>query len=564
MELKKRFSFLSYAVNGAGVGHVVRQLAVQRWLRRLCAVCGVKSEHWFLTTSEADALVFREGGAAFKLPSKSIVEDAGVDKLAYIALAKQWVWHSLSTLRPDVLLTDTFAEGSFGELPAALDLVRHTVLVQRPLNERFAQRPGYAALVRSYDRVIVPEHEDDEPDLRAALYGDDDGAHDDGRLRFVGPILRPERRALLPREAARAALGVAPGDRCVLVTGGGGGDDGIDALFDAVAALEHEGVHVVYGAGPLFRGRPRRGARRTFFVDHDLAEHAAAFDVAVTAAGFNTIHELLHFGVPLVVVPQEKIADDQAARAARYEARGALRTATVATVAVAVRALLADDDTRAALAQGATRAVPEGHGRDAALATLELLLPPSVSLALRRWCDDGVVDLVLDRAVGLSPAAEAASVRDVFALAAALAGHDDRAGLTSDDVRRANALVRETGSAPEVLSALCEQLRRKLMVTDAAVALRRLAKAAAGETNGLLEVLRALQPERHVDASKVIDAIEVTAGRLVLRGEGFVQLAARLRAARAPTARAVSHAGSANAARLLSAFDGSSHAGRPV
>jgi predicted glycosyltransferase len=549
MDVKKRLSFLSYAVNGAGLGHVVRQVALQKWLRRLCRAWGVKSEHWFLTTSEADSLVFREGFAAFKLPSKSIVEGAGIDKLAYLALAKQWVWHSVGLLRPDVLLVDTFAEGSFHELPAVLDLVRHRVLVQRPMKEDFVRRPGHAALLRAYDRVIVPEHEDDEPGLRALLDLDGD------RLAFVGPMVRVDRHGVFDRALARRRLGVPDGARCVLVTGGGGGDDGVGGLFDVVEAAlaDDPAAHIVYGAGPLYRGAPRHGARRTWFAGHDLAEHAAAFDVAVTAAGFNTIHELLLLGVPLVCVPQEKIADDQLARARRYAERGALVVANVGGVGATLRDLLVDDARRASVAAAAVAVMPENHARDAALAVLQTVWPPSHVAAAARLVTADVVarTSVLGDDLG-----------DVFDLALALAGHDDRAGLLPRDVDAALSLAAATMTKSAQLVAMADQLQRKFRVVKLGAALEGLgAEALAGQGAGVVEVLRALAPERQVDAAVVVDALQRAAARAGLVGGGIADVALRLRASRPPTPGQVATAGGVGAARILAASSSSSVTG---
>jgi UDP-N-acetylglucosamine:LPS N-acetylglucosamine transferase len=174
--------------------------------------------------------------------------------------------------------------------------------------------------------------------------------------------------------------------RCILVTGGGGGDDGVGGLFDVVeAALANDrSTHIVYGAGPLYRGAPRHGVGCTWFAGHDLAEHAAAFDVAVIAAGFNTVHELLLLGVPLLCVPQDKIADDQLARARRYAERGALIVSEVDAVAPALRTLLVDDERRAALSAAALAIMPENHARDAALAVLQTVWPPSLVAATAR------------------------------------------------------------------------------------------------------------------------------------------------------------------------------------
>jgi predicted glycosyltransferase len=543
MELKRRLSFLSYAVNGAGVGHVVRQVAIQAWIRDLCAAFGVHSEHWFLTTSEADSIVFRSGFAAFKLPSKSIVEGAGIDKLAYIALAKQWVWHSVGLLRPDVLIVDTFAEGSFHELPAILDVVKKRALVQRPMKAPFLAHPRQTALLQSYDAVIVPEHEDDEPELREQL------GITDGRVHFTGPIIRPRRGDCLSRADARAALGIADEAFAVLVTAGGGGDDGVSGVMDVVdeAFAADDDVHVVFGAGPLYRGRQRHGPRRTFFAGHDLAEHAAAFDVAVTAAGFNTIHELLYVGVPLVAVPQVKIADDQAARAERYVQRGAVRMATMQSVVDTVRALRKDPATLAAMSAAGRAVMPENHARDAALSVLSLYWPPSIIEAARRLVTDDVVAHVKGSGDNLA---------DVFALAHTLVGHDDQAGLTREALEEAMTMMTSTALSAATLTALADQLKKKFLVKDVGTAIENVAVIVAGghHVASVTELLRVFAPERSVDVDVVTRAIADAANVAVLSGLGLGAVALRFKTTRPPPVELVREHGSVNAARLVLAL----------
>lgn len=559
----RRLRFLSYAVNGGGVGHLVRQVAIQRWLRRLCAFAGTKSEHWFLTTSEADTLCFHEGFSAFKLPSKTIVEDAGLDKAAYIAMAKQWVWSSLTLLRPDGLLVDTFPNGSFHELANALDVVDKKVLVLRPVKQPFARRAAYQSLVQLYDRVVVPEHEDDEPGLLDEL------GLPSARVSFVGPVMRSEKSDQHSRAQARARLGVVDDSdddveggvagagaaarrrAVVVVTGGGGGDRGIDAFFDACArALAGQHVHIVWAAGPLFRGAPRRGPHETFFVGHDLAEHLAGVDVAICAAGFNTIHELLHAGVPTVVVPQDKIADDQAARAARYAARGALLASSAATLAADVDAVLTDAARRQALTVGARRAVPENHARDAAAAVLSLWMTPSVLRAACASLDDAVLS-----ALGAAPAlgrGPAISVGDVVDLAVALQAHGDRAALDSDAVLAAATLSTSTSTPPLTLVKVIEQLKKKVRVDDAAALVQRLleAPAFAGQPVSVLALVSALVPERGLDGAVVVDAVIDAADRAASAGKDAAALARALPSVVVPPAFA--HA-STNLARLRAA-----------
>jgi len=527
MDSPKRLSFLSYAVNGGGVGHVVRQVAIQRWLKRFCAFAGTRSEHWFLTTSEADTLCFHEGFSAFKLPSKTIVEEAGLDKLAYIAMAKQWVWNSLTLLRPDVLIVDTFPNGSFHELGNALDVVAKKALVLRPVKLPFARRGAFQALVQLYDRVIVPEHEDDEVSLLEEL------GLPSGRVAFTGPLVRTDHFDAFTAVEARRRLGIKDGQRAVLVTGGGGGDAGVSAFFDdvtaavsAIAAGTGEDIFIVYAAGALYRGRPLRGPSCTFFTGHNLAEHLAAFvpapgvpaGVAVCAAGFNTVHEMLFAGVPTLVVPQQKIADDQHKRALRYADRKALRLTSPATLKDDLAALLNDNDARAAMAVAARAQMPVNHAKDAAREILSLVLAPSILRAANDALDDAFVGAAHNAG---------AAIGEVTDLALGLQGKGDRAAL---DVNAALAVVTATQTPAPMLLRVIEQLKKKARVDDvAALAVTLLqAPSIAGQHGALLQLLQALQPERSTDGADLVAALKDAADRTAGRGQALATLAATL------------------------------------
>jgi UDP:flavonoid glycosyltransferase YjiC (YdhE family) len=54
------------------------------------------------------------------------------------------------------------------------------------------------------------------------------------------------------------------------------------------------------------------------------ARYFHAFDFAVSAAGYNSFHELLHHGLPCIFLPNDnQKVDDQRARAAFAERQGA-------------------------------------------------------------------------------------------------------------------------------------------------------------------------------------------------------------------------------------------------
>jgi len=341
----KRLRIVSYAINGRGVGHLVRQLSILRWVRRYGGLLGVPVECWVLTTSEADTLARREGFPAFKMPSKAMMRDAGIEPTRWISVARQWVMNAVAGLSPDLLIVDTFPGGSFGELVPVLEMVPHRVLVARAVRDEIAGDDAYAPLLPLYGKQIVPDE------------------------RGVGPILLREREEMLDRNAARAALGVPDGKRCVYVTLGGGGDEAAPRTLPVLTErLVARGWHVVVGAGPLYSGVEKRGANITWMDRYVPLELLAGADAAVSAGGYNAVTELMFAGVPTVFLPQPRIADDQEGRARAAVAAGAGRFAT--SLDEIPDLLEAPGDPTAARAL-----VPHNGARRAAAEILAMVLP---------------------------------------------------------------------------------------------------------------------------------------------------------------------------------------------
>ncbi|WP_058866180.1 hypothetical protein [Chloracidobacterium thermophilum] len=425
---------VAYAVNGAGVGHLTRVLAILRWMRRLALCAGRRLDVYVLTTSEAGALALREGVAVFKLPSKTAVRAAGLPKEDYLRLARQWVWHSLGLLQPDLLVVDTFPGGTFGELGPVLDVPARKLFVCREVKAGF-DAAGFAAWLPFYDRIVVvgeggaaryssdndfylsapadPFSEPEELEESVnGVHGTDDRETQaerrkvpaDGgclpagqvvsngvvfpsavrsRVRRVPPILLREPEELHDRTTARRRLGIPDGAMALWLSAGGGGDVLAERTLTAlITALEPlDDVHLVVGAGPLFTGAPRRGRGITWLTEPLAVEDFAGLDAAISAAGFNATHELLAAGVPTALFAQEKIADDQSARVARLAAAGAvlplLLDADGTPDAAGLAAIIADlrqPEVRARLRAQARSVVALGGARQAAWYGLQLVL----------------------------------------------------------------------------------------------------------------------------------------------------------------------------------------------
>jgi UDP-N-acetylglucosamine--N-acetylmuramyl-(pentapeptide) pyrophosphoryl-undecaprenol N-acetylglucosamine transferase len=376
---RQRITTVAYAVNGSGLGHLTRVLAILRWMKRLARLAGAQLDAYVLTSSEAPGLALEEGFAAFKIPSKTAVREAGLPKEDYLRLARQWVWHSLGLIKPDLLLVDTFPGGSFGELIHALDAARSRVFIHRAMKAEFARSESVQALLPFYDRILIPV----ERQSSASSQEVDPRIVD--RVRHTGPIMLRSREEMRPRDEARRRLGIPDGKLGVWLSAGGGGDAmaerAINALVDPLA--DEPDLHLVVGAGPLYRGAPRRGTNLTWVTGFHAMEDFGGLDFSISAAGYNSFHELLHAGVPTAFFAQEKIADEQSRRVrAAHEAGCALALATEgrqltprADEVKRVVRLLRDGACRAALAEKAAEFAPTNDARDAAFEALATILP---------------------------------------------------------------------------------------------------------------------------------------------------------------------------------------------
>ncbi len=512
--MSRTIRIVAYAVNGSGVGHLTRLHAIARWLRRYALVLGARPEIWLLTSCEADGILFADRFPSFKLPSKTVVADSGHDKLVYMALAKQWVWHSLALLRPDLLVVDTFPRGAFGELLSALDLCRKKAFVYRPTKASFAARADFQAMLPLYDLVVVPEHRE-QADVQVP-----EAAR--GRVRWVGPIVSREAVELLDRDAAREELGIE-GDRlAILVSAGGGGDPNAERHLERVheALRGDERVHLVLAGGPLFRGRPIRGPRVTWIESPALASRMRAFDLAICAAGYNTYHELMLAGVPTLFVPQPKIADEQDRRAARAIEAGAADVVDLATDD-AIRAAVdrfREPLVRARASRAARDLVPTSHARDAAAELLRLVVPAHEVDAVEAIVDDEVLRRADDF--------------ELFALVArALAAGalpDPRDTAPALDLaERLRALPRE--QALRIVEVLCRKLPGA-PVAERAAAIGTIVDALApfSDWTGAAIGAGMLQSDRRLEAQAIAERFAGFLGAVHARGRDLSQAIAEL------------------------------------
>jgi len=353
---------LFYTVNGLGLGHVTRLLAIARKLRGLLP----DAEILFFTSSEAEDVVFREGFAAVKVPSKTLRARASIRPTTYARLLHTVTLNVIAAFHPHVLVVDTFPAGAMQELLPVLRWDCRKVFIYRVQRPEVAQSTLMQSSLALYDRIVVP-HVSGEVSIPMPEQAD---------AVWTGPILIRDRTEAMTREAARELLGLPKSGHVLYIAFGGGGDPAMDAALErTVQALHDCGTLLAVARAPLHRGEIPRLEHVVPVVHYPMAEALPAFDAAISAAGYNSAMELMHFGIPCALVPFPRQVDDQAERARALERAGAaLCVEELGTDALqeACRKLL-DPDTAARMSETAQAQVPRNGAERAAQAIADLL-----------------------------------------------------------------------------------------------------------------------------------------------------------------------------------------------
>lgn len=298
-----------YAVNGSGIGHLKRLIAVAHNLWRIGTASANPPSIYFLTSSEASHLLFYENFPVFKFPSREVLEKAGIKVGEFAKLAKNWTANTLQLLKPDLLLVDTFPAGYYEELIDSIPFSKHSAIIHRPLKFDNLERGSFYRNMSFYDAIIVPEKMNGfesqiPPEILDKTY-------------FFGAAISGEKEELASRTELRRKLNVRDDEFLLYVSAGGGGDcsaeQTIYTIYNALANLPN--LKFVIGAGLLYQGKKIYSENVIWLTAESAFSLMPAFDAGFSAAGYNSFYELLHTGVPTVFIPQKKWADDQSARA---------------------------------------------------------------------------------------------------------------------------------------------------------------------------------------------------------------------------------------------------------
>jgi hypothetical protein len=149
------------------------------------------------------------------------------------------------------------------------------------------------------------------------------------RMARSAPVTLTRPEDLLPRRAARRALGIGRGLHCLVSLGGDETGDRQILVRLLVEAAARARVRLFWARSPLAVQDPHLADAATASV-YPLAPLLSAFDGVVCAAGYNSFHEAMQLcRCPVLLAPgTASRLDDQAARADHAAAEGWAMTVT--------------------------------------------------------------------------------------------------------------------------------------------------------------------------------------------------------------------------------------------
>ena len=161
-----------------------------------------------------------------------------------------------------------------------------------------------------------------EPDELAESY--DNGPTLDVRqhTRKVSPVRMIDRSELPTKDAALAELGLEETETNALLLPGALNNTNDRSFWHTVASiLSERGGKVTIGTWKISQAQERWPEGVYVRSGFPFAKWVTAFDFAISTAGYNSFHELTHYAIPTVFVPNENPLMDRQDLRAKWASR---------------------------------------------------------------------------------------------------------------------------------------------------------------------------------------------------------------------------------------------------
>lgn len=302
---RRRVMFIT--INGVGMGHLTRMLAIAKR-------CPEPIEPVFVTMSQALKVLREQGYLAEFIPSRQYLD---CDINQWNGFLKDELNEMISFYDPAVIVFD-------GNVPyqGFVDAIKANPDPWFIWSRRGMWRSDDADIVgreKHFDTVIEPG------DLAV---GDDHGITTRYRARThdVAPIRLLDASEMLSRDDARRELGLDTEKLAVLIQLGAGNNFDYRGVYNTALAHIRKRSDAQIAVGEWMISDQTIDLPETVvrMPGYPFARYFNAFDLAISAVGYNSFHELLFAGVPTILMPNEATEQDNQLSRALYADRHGL------------------------------------------------------------------------------------------------------------------------------------------------------------------------------------------------------------------------------------------------
>jgi UDP:flavonoid glycosyltransferase YjiC (YdhE family)/glycosyltransferase involved in cell wall biosynthesis len=293
-----RRRLLLLSSNGAGLGHLTRLSSIARRLPGEIEVV-------FATQSYAAPIVEQEGFLTEYIPSRKQLDIPSKrwDKFLYDRLMCLVNTHEPNIVAVDGTVPYWGLIRTMAKYPDTTWVWIRRAMWKRDEGARWLERG------EAFDFVL-------EPGEFAASMDQGPTVARRHQAKQVGPIVYFDSGELMDRESARGELGIDDRPAALLQLGAGNINDISSPIARIASHLQSRNFQVVLAESPISTRSVAAPAGVKVVKVYPLSRYLRGFDLVVSAAGYNSFHELIAFGVPSIFMPNEQTAlDDQVARA---------------------------------------------------------------------------------------------------------------------------------------------------------------------------------------------------------------------------------------------------------
>lgn len=312
---------LFYAINGIGIGHLVRCLILAKEIVKR----NPDTKVLFVTNSPFTELI-RNGGFEFvQLPlnkkdpiARFNTGQKLIDAENYNSIFKKVV----GNYNPDVMVWDNRVEEEIVRFSDGLG-VKNILILRKYDNETLKEfiTSGFGDYFCS---IIVPHQKEEFQYCCPEIYKK---IEKEKKYIFTGPITRIFDSNQFEADNLKEKYGVKEGDFVIVCTFGGGGHKAstpalMREVYKSYDMLKKriKNLKLIFVTGPFFDGKiGKKGDTISVKFEPNLMQLMRLSSIAISQGGYNTVNEAITTRTPTLFVPIEVICENQRERLIEIE-----------------------------------------------------------------------------------------------------------------------------------------------------------------------------------------------------------------------------------------------------